>query len=145
MKQSHLAVPRRHVKQVYSTECGIACVAMITGFALSSARKIVTFDEGERSRRTSATQLRDALARHSWKMGREVFCDSWERLQRNAPLAILKVNYKQMDGKSPKWHWVVYDLDIPEAPILDPHSKGRRKIHSQTRLHSYFHICNVGK
>jgi len=130
----------RHVRQINSTECGIACVAMLTGTGIRDARKLFPSGSAKGSKRTCPADIRKALRKKSILLGREVVTQSWDQVRRRARIALVAVNLKEDTNRDPIWHWVIYDGTDPLNCILDPASDRRRPIHNRTRLCSYFHV-----
>lgn len=130
----------KHVAQQRGTDCGVACISSLAGVSPARALKALELDRRARSHRTRPERVRAALAAFNLRMHREVYCEDWARIPAHVQYALLCVNY---DEEKDTWHWVVFDRSEPDQPILDPRSKGRRAIHSSTRLASYFRIERV--
>jgi hypothetical protein len=77
------------------------------------------------------------LAKLGHRMGREVYCDDWDKLAGRVDRALLAVNYRAANYT---WHWVVFDNSDPRKPLLDPKSTARRSVNKRTRLCTYYRI-----
>lgn len=104
-------VPQRH-----TTDCGVACVAMIAGVSYQQAFNAIGFSEVHKQFYTTHTCLTIALrklgAHVRWKKFR-----SWHDIP--GP-AIVAVNHRR---KCRKFHWVLYD----GKRIIDPECKDRSR------------------
>lgn len=103
--------PIRWVKQKTLTDCGVACVAMVTGQQYYDIKQLATdlkifkrkyfyFTKGE--------HLIELVSHHSIKVGSEVECLDWKDVPEFCIAAINK--------KRKNWHWVV----VKGGRIYDP-------------------------
>lgn len=127
----------RHVRQRNGTDCGIACIRILTGAGDSEVRSILGIAKTSRSHRTQPEQVRMALNSLGFRMLRETHCDDWGKLPTRLHRGLLAVNYRE---SSNTWHWVVLDRADPDRPILDPKSAGRRAINRKSHLCCYYRV-----
>jgi ABC-type bacteriocin/lantibiotic exporter with double-glycine peptidase domain len=133
------------IKQVKRTECGVACIAMLCGTSIEEARKLVGHTSDQKTGWTGTAEVRSALAKRHIKLGKEVWCDNWNKLESKTGVFLVAVNYKdicKVKGEEKRnWHWAIYDPAQADAPLLDPNSKGSKgRATGPTRLASYFHV-----
>lgn len=128
----------KFIQQLKRTECGVACVAMLCKTSIGEARKLVGHTNNQSTGWTSTAELRAALGRKGIKLGKEVWCDNWGKLDSKSGPFLVAVNYKADGGKNDYWHWAVYNPGEVAAPLLDPLTKPRKP--GRTKLASYFHV-----
>lgn len=128
----------RRIKQLDSTGCGIACVAMIAGRTYSQVRKIAVemgYQRSDLTLYTHAKQLRALLDHFGVRTERARMARHWESL---SATGIAAVNRRESDGR---WHWVVYQHGRRPYAI-DPRKSAppRRTDFGRLRLHSFVPI-----
>lgn len=106
----------RFVPQRYSSDCGVACIAMIAGVSYQEAFDVIGFPEERTQFYTTHTCLTNALRRLGVLVMRRKF-RSWHDI---AGLAIVAVNHRR---NRRYFHWVIFD----GAAIIDPSPKGKLK------------------
>lgn len=99
----------RLVPQRYSTDCGVACVAMIAGVSYQEAFDAIGFTAERKQFYTTHTCVTNALRRLGISVKRRKF-RSWQEI--SGP-AIVPVNHR---SSGQFFHWVVFD----GRRILDP-------------------------
>ena len=99
----------RFVPQRHSTDCGVACVAMIAGVSYQEAFDAFRFSPDQRQFYTTHTCLTKALGRLGISVLRKKF-RSWQAIP---GLAIVAVNHR---CNRQLFHWVMFD----GRQILDP-------------------------
>ena len=127
----------KHVAQKRRTDCGVACIQILTGVSESKARAALGMPKGARSDRTDVAPIRAALAKLGHRMGREVYCDEWDELASRVDRALVAVNYREATYT---WHWIVFDNADPHKPLLDPQRTARRGVNSRTRVCTYYRV-----
>jgi ABC-type bacteriocin/lantibiotic exporter with double-glycine peptidase domain len=111
----------RLVKQRRTVDCGVACVAMVSGYSYATAKAAIAEDDDSRSLRTDNANLRGALARLGVKVGsRAIPRSTFAGLNRRS---IVAINY---DRKRNTWHWVVFEPDPKGGFVLDPRPTVKR-------------------
>lgn len=133
------------IEQILPTECGYACVAMLSGISLLEARQLVDKAKTKkRGSRTFPSDLRKALAIHSIKLGKEVYVESWSQIRKRLSLALLVVNYNESKNT---WHWVVYNCTDSKFPIFDPMLKRpisiEEMVEKKKEIFSYYRISKT--
>lgn len=132
------------IKQVKRTECGVACVAMLCGVSIEEARKLLGQTNDQKTGWTNTAEIRSALATKGIRLGKEVWCDNWRKLESKSGVLLVSVNYKiilNVSGeKKSNWHCAIYHTAQVDGPLLDPNPKKKRRIPGSTRLASYFHV-----
>lgn len=124
----------RHVKQVDTVGCGVACVASLAGVsykrALETALELFAWSKCSR---TQSGQLRDLLEAFGIKTLRGRAVRDWDAL----PLcSIVAINPRGND-----WHWVVHHRLHGDPVVLDPRSsREARTDFGRMRLRSYIPI-----
>ena len=110
----------RYMKQKTKTDCGVACLAMLTGVSWVQARNALNFDKNEKVFLTTKDQMRDALRRLGVVTAKRLtVCKYPERLQSDA---LLRTNVLA----SGRFHWAVWDAK--KQQILDPYYKRTRPL-----------------
>lgn len=131
----------RFISQANTTECGVACVAMLMERGtLRKARKLIEFpNDGDF--RTTHTEIRNALEPFGVTIGRKISCNDWKILRESVSVALVAVNHSiDSEDNIPKWHWLVYDNTGTPPRILDPNKKTVRKSHGNTRVAWFHHV-----
>lgn len=127
----------RMIMQRRSTECGAACVAMLTGTSLTAARAAIEFNN-DGDYRTYPSGLRRVLCTAGIRLGRKVECSSWDGLRKRSVRAIAAVRHHVTPSGLDRWHWILFDStgDVPRA--FDP-ERGIRTDFGRIRL-SWYHL-----
>lgn len=128
------------IKQHHPTECGAACVAMLTGSSLAKARAAIRFTNGG-DYRTYPSNLRQALAKSGIRLGRKVKCSSWNALLGRSVLAISAVHHYVTPSGLDRWHWLLFDGTGAEPRLLDP-QRGIRTDFGRIHL-SWYHLVTT--
>lgn len=110
---------------------------MVTGKSRSAVIAAIEFKRGPRSLWTMAKDLRKALKTFDYTMSKQFFCNNWDQMRKVEGVAILAVNFSAETGN---FHWVVWDGNDLNTPILDPLADTRKAINTRTKLISYFKI-----
>lgn len=132
------------IKQRETTECGVACVAMVTGTSMREARKAIQFKNSENFR-TRSTDLRSALAISRFRLGRKVECSSWDKLLGREVIALVAARHHITPNGEHRWHWLVFDgTNTKEPRALDP-EKGIRDDFGRIRMSWYHLITKAGQ
>lgn len=111
----------RFKKQKYSTSCGIACVAMLTGKShnavMQKAIKLFDWDFSqeflEENSLTNSRDLIRLLAKFGLTAKLKKF-ESWDALEGRNIIAVW------FDKKKNYWHWIVAERKDSKLVILDP-------------------------
>lgn len=94
--------PIKWVKQKTLTDCGVACVAMVTGRQYYDIKQLA-IDLKIFKRKyvyyTKAEHLIELISHHSINVGKQVECSNWNDVPEFCVAAINKVRTR--------WHWVV--------------------------------------
>ena len=119
------------LRQRKSTDCGIACVAMLANCFYSDAKRtLFPNGPGKNGYVTTKDQMRMALLQLGVITSRRlVRCGRDISLTRDALLA---TNYRSSDDE---WHWAVWDSK--RKKILDPYYKRTRPFSQLTVLRRY--------
>ncbi len=127
----------RFVPQRKSTECGVACVAMLASVSLSAARKAVGC-----SSYTDIDEIRTALNDYGICLGRKVKARTWNRLlDRKAEVtALVATGYRRAKEK---WHWVLCVGNSNSYEILNPRTR-RRSSYGRLRI-AWYHLVEWRK
>lgn len=131
----------RHVSQVSGTECGVAAVAMLTGWSLGKARKQIDFPYD--NDRTNIETLRPVLATAGLRLGRRVDCRDWHGLLGRRVIAMVAVNYTRDAKGDDRWHWIVFDGTSGGDRFLDP-LRGETSRPGTRRLEWYHLVSRIG-
>ncbi len=109
----------RLIRQKYSTSCGIACVAMITGKShktiMQKAIELFQWhsEDLEYNSRTSRKMIKILLAEFGIEGTFKSF-SSWDNIE---GLNLVAVRYNPKTGN---WHWVVAKRNKATLKIYDP-------------------------
>jgi hypothetical protein len=126
----------RHVFQKDDTGCGIACVAMLTGFKYEDVKKKIIeegfFSTDTNDWSTSFKDITSILDIYSYKPCRKRRFKKWNQIP--AKLAIASTNY---DRKG-VWHWVIFVRDIHGFFIYDPGKPCKRIRDLRGKMCGYF-------
>lgn len=114
----------RFKKQKYSTSCGIACVAMLTGKShnavMQKAIKLFNWESSqeflEENSRTYSRDLIRLLAKFGLTAKLKKF-ESWDALEGRNIVAV--GFYKETN----RWHWIVAERKGSKLVILDPEAE----------------------
>lgn len=108
----------RLIRQRTSTDCGVACLAMLAGISWAQARNALFDEKRNVSFATGVQQMRLALLGFGIVTSlRLVVCKNPSRLRRDA---LLRTNVLANGG----WHWAVWDSK--RKKVLDPYYKRTR-------------------
>ena len=121
------------IRQKHSTDCGIACVAMLVGKKYNEVEermKTLKCIWG-RKRRTDWDDIVKTLKSYDKRLSRAYEITlrnklSWESIKKNA---IVAINYSKKNGY---WHWVVFDKE--RCAVRDPQSEADLESAPEDRL-----------
>lgn len=146
-----VALKLKLVRQKKTTECGAACVAMLTGTSLARAKKNIQF-RNSGNLRTFSPDLRQALAKSNIRLGRRidtrlkigpgsrVDTKLWEKLISGKAQALVALWRPPSAKNEARWHWVVFDRE----GVLDPKKSHIRTDYGRMRIW-WYHPISVSK
>lgn len=127
----------KKVSQKRRTDCGVACVAMISGTKYEVAKKAM----GEAAaRRTQVADLRRALKKLGYDLGHRSVSVTYDKLKTLSFDCILKTKPGRISGN---WHWMVWDHRA--KAILDPFPEGKTYKKPEKLIAAYIQIKRTGE
>lgn len=122
-----------------STECGVACVAMLARITPEQAHACIHFPNSKNSR-TTATELRKALKQYGIVLQKKVESSDWKSLKQKDGVALVATRYNK---DKDEWHWILFNSagDGERFEILDPERGHTDQI--RTRKMSWYHTVKL--